>query len=53
MHGNKLMDKLMDAHAVDNTPILNESSSPRRLTVNQDERGDYLNLSLPATPPVL
>ena len=38
--GNKLMDKLIDARAT-NTPILNESTTPRRYMLKKDDRGDY------------
>ena len=38
--GNKLMDKLLDARAT-NTPILNESTAPRRFMLKKDDRGDY------------
>ena len=40
MDGNKLMDKLLDARAT-NTPILNESTAPRRYMLKKDDRGDY------------
>ena len=38
--GNKLMDKLRDARAT-NTPILNESTMPRRYMLKKDDRADY------------
>ena len=38
--GNKLMDKFLDARAT-NTPILNESTTPRRYMLKKDDRGDY------------
>jgi hypothetical protein len=38
--GNKLMNKLLDARAT-NTPILNESITPRRYMLKKDDRGDY------------
>ena len=38
--GNKLMDKLLEARAT-NTPILNQSTEPRRYMLKKDDRGDY------------
>ncbi len=38
--GNKLMDKLIDARTT-NTPILNESTTPRRYMLKKDDNGDY------------
>lgn len=38
--GNKLMDKLLEARA-SNTPILNESTTPRCYMLQNDDRGDY------------
>ena len=46
--GNKLMDKLIDARDT-NTPILNESTTPHRYMLKNNENGDYFVTGLGTT----